>query len=773
SVADNVRAGAAKKRKPSLGLAKVAGARKAAMPRALAPQLATLAKDPPLGAGWVHEIKYDGYRMVCRIAGGDAQMYSRNGKDWTARFSTIARALGRLPVREAWIDGEAVVMQDDGRTSFQELQNALSTGDTTRMVFWAFDVVHVDGYDLADATLLARKRVLKALLEGQPSVLRYSEHLEGAADAVLAQACRLELEGIVSKRVDAPYQHRRGLAWLKVKCTLRQEMVIGGYTDPGGSRNGFGALLMGVHDAAGNLRYCGKVGTGFNEATLQALAPRLASKEQGSAPFVNPPRGYEAKGAHWVKPELVAEVAFTEWTRDGTARHPSFQGLREDKRPGDVVREMPADVADAETDVAAPSSQPSRKGMGRVAKRPAVGTTGAAGAKGAANHVAVAVSDDAPPGPVAGPRTRPNAKPRSQQEAATDAPRTPRSGKARAAAPRRSAVKIQAAAAATSARERSTPVRPDAAPGGKAIPSKRADTVAGIVISSPTKVLYPEAGHTKRDLAEYYEAVGAWMLPHIVDRPLTLVRCPGGWTKQCFFQKHVKPGMPDAVEGVTVDESDGDTATYMMANSTTALVALAQMGTIECHVWGSSRPRLDRPDRLVFDFDPDEDLGWKPIVEAVQLLRTLLDNLGLRGFVKTTGGKGLHVVVPIEPAHNWTVVKAFTKAVAELLVEAAPDRFTAKLSKSSRGGKIFVDYLRNGEGATAVAAYSARAKANAPVSLPIAWDELGDDVRFDHFNIRTVPLRLARLKRDPWAGFARAAKQSIGAELLARLGVRT
>ncbi len=291
----------------------------------------------------------------------------------------------------------------------------------------------------------------------------------------------------------------------------------------------------------------------------------------------------------------------------------------------------------------------------------------------------------------------------------------------------------------------------------------------GVALSNPDKVLYPEAGYTKRDLAEYYAAVGEWLLPHLADRPLTLLRCPNGWT-HCFYQKHAKESIPDAVEQVKVRESDG-TGMYMMANSVPAIVALLQMGVLELHPWGSRRQHLDRPDRLVFDFDPDEDLGWDPLVEAVGLLRTLLDNLELVSFLKTTGGKGLHVVVPIAPTLRWATAKAFTKSVADLLVQASPRRFTAQLSKAHRGGKIFVDYLRNAQGATAVAAYSTRAKRNAPVSTPIAWEELATEVRFDHFNIRTVPERLDP-RRDPWADMARAAEQQITPALLRRVGVR-
>ena len=671
SVDENVRAGSVEKaRRARVVRSEIPGARKARMPAMIAPQLATLAKSPPHGEGWVHEIKYDGYRMVCRVAAGAVQMISRNGKDWTAQFPSLARVLARLPVSEAWLDGEVVVMQDDGRTSFQALQNALGSGDEKNLVMWLFDVMYVEGQDLTAVPLEARKRVLKQLLEKAPATLRYSEHFEGSGDEVHAQACRLGLEGIVSKRRDAPYSSRRGKDWLKIKCALRQEFVIAGYTDPSGSRTGFGALLLGVHDAGGALRYCGKVGTGFNEALLSTLAPKLARLQQDKPAFVNPPRGYDAKGAHWIKPQLVAEIAFTEWTRDGTVRHPSFQGLRSDKKPRDVVLESPIDVDTV-------------KGEATSGKAPA---------------------------------KRANAVRKSASGAASDE-----------------------------------------------------SVAAGIAISNPDKVLYPEARYTKLELARYYETVGERMLPHLAGRPLTLVRCPNGW-KHCFYQKHAKAGAPDALEQIEIRESTG-IGVYMMANSVAAIVALLQMGVLEIHPWGATRAHLDRPDRLVFDFDPDEDLPWDRLVEAVGLLRTLLDNLGLRGFLKTTGGKGLHVVLPIRPDHPWDVARSFTKGVADLLVQASPTRFTSKVAKNRRGGKIFVDYLRNSEGATAVAPYSLRAKANAPVSMPIGWDELATDVRFDAFNVRSALERL-RARRDPWREFSEAADQVVTSRMLAAVGLR-
>ena len=664
SVAENVKGGAVKKAKiTKIDLTKITGARKAAaLPDFVDVQLATLTKTPPAGEGWVHEIKYDGYRMLCRVDGGEARIYSRNRKEWTADFPTIQRAVAGLPIQSGWIDGEAVIMDAKGRSSFQVLQNALSTG-TGEVIYCVFDLLYLNGYDLRGVTLGKRKALLKRLLP-TAGTIRYSDHFDVSGARFFAEACKLGLEGIISKRLDSTYEGTRGRTWLKVKCVRRQEMVIGGFTDPEGSRQGFGALLLGVYDADGSLRYSGKVGTGFNDALLVKLRGALEGLVQDKPAFINPPRGAEARRAHWVKPELVAEVTFTEWTQDGTLRHASFQGLREDKRARDVVREDSSAVP------------------------------------------------------------------------------TPDNSQSPVTSPRETAMTVS----------------------GK----RDKDTIAGIKLTNPDKLLYPEAGISKRDLALFYQSIGDWIVPHLRHRPLTLVRCPNGWNKKCFYQKHAGDGVAEVIERVTVQDSDGP-ALYMMANSVSAVVALIQMGALELHPWGSRKPKLGFPDRIVFDFDPDEAVGWKEIIEAVNGLKTLLDSLDLRGFLKTTGGKGLHVVVPIKPTVPWEQIKGFTKAIADLFAQTFPDRFTAKLLKVPRHGKIFIDYLRNAEGATAVAPYSLRAKANAPVSTPIEWTETARDLRFDHFNVKNIPSRLQRLKRDPWADFMET-RQSVTKAMMKKVG---
>jgi len=656
-----------KNKAAQLSPASAAGAKKTRMPASLSPTLATLVDSAPTGDDWIHEVKFDGYRMVSRIDHGDVRIYSRNGKEWTAVLPSVVAALQRLDVDQAWLDGEIAVAGAKGLTSFQQLQNALSDPRAKTISYFVFDLLYHNGYDLRGVALTERKQLLRALVGKSDAVLRYSIDVQGSGAEFFEQACKLKLEGAISKRANSVYREGvRTRDWLKVKCGRRQEMVIGGFTDPQGSRSGFGALLLGIHEG-GKLRYAGKVGTGFDDKTLTKLRAILAKLEQKEAPFVNPPRGFEAKGAHWVKPQLVAEIAFTEWSNDGALRHPSFQGLREDKKATDVVREQAAPVK--------------------------------------------ASNGDAEPAP-----------------------------------------RERSASRAAPARASSTRAPSARASGGKtaAVSGASTDTVAGIKLSHPDKPLFPEAKLVKRDMALYYEAIADWILPHLADRPLALVRCPDGWSKQCFFQKHADKSVNAAVTRVQVPESDG-TATYFAANSLPALVALVQWGVVELHPWGSRTPKLDRPDRLIFDFDPDDGIGWTQVVEAVGVLRALLDDLGLEGFLKTTGGKGLHVVVPIRPTLDWTQAKGFTKAVADLLVETFPDRFIATLSKAQRKGKIFIDYLRNAEGATAIAPYAVRARAKAPVSTPIGWKELDADVRFDHFNVRNVPERLRGLRQDPWA----------------------
>ncbi|HJU03893.1 MAG TPA: DNA ligase D [Nitrospiraceae bacterium] len=646
------------------GVADIEGVKQAQLPDIMPFQLATLTNEPPMGDEWLHEIKLDGFRMQCRIDNGTAGLFTRTGQDWTARFTAIAAASAGLPVKTAVLDGEIVALQPDGRSSFHLLQQALSEGDTDRLVYYVFDLLYLDGYDVSPAPLEVRKHTLKQVLDrahDQAAIVRYSDHVVGGGAAFYKEACRLGLEGMISKRRHAPSRPGRGGDWLKVKCVQRQEFIVGGFTEPSGSRVGLGALLLGVY-TDGHFQYTGRVGTGFNDRLLAQLRARLDRLRQERSPYQEKVPG-STRDVTWVRPELVVEIAFSEWTADGVLRHPSFQGIREDKRPQEVHRERPNPLTHRAT----------VKSPGR-----------------------------------------------------TQVPTQPK-----------------------------TPVKDEKA------------EIAGITLTHPTRILYPEQGLTKRDLAMYYEKIADWILPHIAGRPLMVVRCPEGQGKECFYQKHANEMVPDAVKAAAVREESGKVARYLMVDDASGLIALVQMGALELHVWGARADRIEKPDRMVFDLDPDEGLPWSRVVEAALLLKDRLAQTGLASWVKTTGGKGLHVVVPLSGKPTWEDVKGFSQAVAEQLSREAPDRYTSKMSKAGRTGKIFIDYLRNSRGATAVAAYSTRAHPGATVSVPIDWKELNKpDVR--KFSIATVVRRL-KTKADPWKEFWQT-RQSITAAAKRRVG---
>jgi bifunctional non-homologous end joining protein LigD len=567
----------------------------------------------------------------------------------------MAAALSALPARDAILDGELVMLTPGGTSSFQALQNVLSSGRTADLVFYAFDLMHLDGMDLRGSPLLARKEALRGLLAGDPAgPVRFSDHIVGSGGVFHQQACAMGLEGIICKRADAPYAQKRTKDWLKVKCLLRQEFVIGGFTEPRGSRSHFGALHVGVY-RDGELVHAGKVGTGFNEEVLRQVHARLKKLKRADSPFSDfGRRGRQPAGVTWVEPTLVCEVEFTEWTGDGILRHPVFQGLREDKPATQVVREDPRAPGAGES--AAAGSDPST-------------------AKGRARAPARGASKDAP----AAPSSRP--VPPSTKSA------SPRRGKA-----------------------------PDV-------------EVEGIRLSNPDKVLFPALGTTKLDLARYYEAIGERMLPHIADRPLTLVRCPEGVGGQCFYQKHGDEHFPAQVGRTTILENDGDPRVYTYVDSVAGVVAAAFQ------------------------------------------VRDRLDELGLRSWVKTTGGKGLHVVVPIARRSSWDEVKDFTRALSADLSAANPGKYLIKATKAARKGKIFLDYLRNGRGATAICAYCVRARPTGAVSVPIAWDELTADLRTDDFTPRAVVERIQSLQADPWADYW-IVRQSITKQMRAAVGLK-
>jgi bifunctional non-homologous end joining protein LigD len=603
---------------------------KAPLPGFEEPELATLVSNPPEGDGWIHEIKFDGYRLLVRIDGASIQVMTRRGQDWTRKFGDLVSAAASLGAARALIDGEAVVMKPDGGSDFQALQNAISGKARKDIVFYAFDLLHLDGRDLRSLPLLDRKKLLKQLLVKAPKSIRYADHVEGKGDVFFREACRAGLEGIVCKRGDAPRRAGRGKDWLKVKCLERQEFVIGGWTDPEGARSGFGALLLGYYEGR-KLKYAGRVGTGFSEETLRQLKEKLAALEQEEAPFDNPP---PPRGVHFVAPKLIGEVGFTGWTSDKVLRHPSFLGLREDKVATEVKVER------------------------------------------------------------------------------------------------------------------------------KQAPAE----VAGVKLTHPDRVLYPEAGITKQSLAEYYASIAEWILPHVAERPLSLVRCPEGREKECFYQKHATGATPRELKPV---KAKADEPPYLYVKDAAGLVALVQMGVLEIHPWGSRVRSLERPDTLTFDIDPSPEMKWEAVRKAAVRTREFLKGLGLESWVKTTGGKGLHVVVPLAGRATWDQARAFTRGVAEALMRLHPGEYLVKASKEARKGKIFIDWLRNSRGATAVAAYSTRAREGAPVSTPLGWHELPGLSGANAYTVMNLPERLAS-GVDPWKDF-RSAKQGLTAAMIKKL----
>jgi bifunctional non-homologous end joining protein LigD len=612
------------------------------MPDFIAPPLATLVSEAPSDPGWAFEVKYDGYRMLARCEGKDVRLVSRNGNDWTARLAPLAADIRRAGLGVCWLDGEIVMPEANGRTSFQALQRALD-GRGTGIVFYVFDLLHAGGRDLRSLPLRERARRLKEWLAplGPDSRVRLSEHIAGSGRQAWKAACELQLEGLIGKRLDAPYVSGRSDTWIKLKCRSGQEFVIGGYTEPAGQRQGFGALLVGTRATDGVLDYAGRVGTGFDDALLAQLRRRLDALRVETSPFRAPPKIARSTRVHWVRPSLVAQVEYAEMTAEGLLRQAFFQGLREDKDPRTVRRETPA----------------------------------------------------------AGNR------------------------------------------------------------------------VGSIIVSNPERLIYVTPRITKLEVVRYYEAVGPAMLGQVQGRPLSLVRCPQGIAGKCFFQKHVGTRLPAGVERVPIREKDG-VEDYLAVTSVDGLLGLAQFGNVEFHTWGSHAPDIEHVDQVIFDLDPDEALGWARVVDAAQLTRGLLEELGLPTFLKTTGGKGLHVVVPLKPTRDWDQAKRFSQAVAQQLARVAPNRFTAQLAKDRRDGRIFIDYLRNGRGATAIAPYSLRARPGAPVSMPIAWDRLSArrDIRGDVFNLRNAVTEMAAAE-EAWRAMPRR-RGTLTAKMFAALGIK-
>jgi bifunctional non-homologous end joining protein LigD len=596
------------------------------------PQKATLVDHVPSGSGWIHEMKYDGYRCLLAVGGGEAKVYTRSGLDWSDKFPEIVTAARELEVGSALFDGEIVALDADGRSSFSALQQGISEGGRGLTLF-LFDVLEADGEDLTRLPNIERKARLASLLgPGKPPTLLYAEHIVGRGEELLRAMCDAGQEGIISKRADAAYHGRRTKCWLKVKCIQRQEFVIVGWTPSDKKGRGFRSLLLGVHEEGG-LRYVGKVGTGFSMAVMHDLLARMEKIEADKAPTAVPRP--DARGAHWVTPQLVCEVAFTEFTSEGVVRHPSFLGLRADKKAKEVVRETPQRL------------------------------------------------------------------------------------------------------------ERAVPA---------------AAAVDDVKISNPERVLWPESGITKADLVAYYRAVGPLMVEWAARRPLSLVRCPQGRAKKCFFQKHNTGSFGPHVHQIEIEEKKGEIEDYVFVEDAAGLIACVQMGTVEFHGWGSPTADIEKPDRLIFDIDPDEGLGFDVVRRAAKDLKKYLADMGLQSYPLLTGGKGVHVVVPLTPRAAWPEVKDFAQRFAVALATAEPERFTANLAKAARKGRIFLDYLRNQRGATAIMPYSARAREGAPVSAPITWEELDETTTGARFTVRDHALLLDRASSRALQGWGEAAQ---------------
>ncbi|HEU5481742.1 MAG TPA: DNA ligase D [Sphingomicrobium sp.] len=609
------------------------------------PQLATLVDDVPAGGSWIHEYKYDGYRLLLAIGDGVATAWTRNGKDWSDKFKALVKAAARLPAG-CLIDGEAVAVDDKGKPSFQLLQSTLKEQRGANLVFYAFDLLVDRGKDIRKLPNIERKERLAALLQGVHPPILYGDHVIGRGEELFREICKSGGEGIISKKASAPYRGARTRDWLKIKCIQRQEFVIVGWSESD-KRIGFRSLLLAAKEGR-KLTFAGKVGTGFSGKLIGDLMERMKPLETDKAP-IEVPRA-ERKGAHWIKPRLVAEIAFSEFTDDGILRHPSFIALRADKPASEVVKEVPQHLEEA-TKIA---RNPSKKARG---KRPT--------AEG-----------------------------------------------------------------------------------------------FGIAISSPDRVIFPEIGLTKGDLANYYAEIGKLIMVDAADRPMTLIRCPEGRTGECFFQKHDKGTFGPHVKQIPIEEKDGGKEDYLYFDDIRGLLSCVQMGTIEFHGWGSKVERVEYPDRLVFDLDPDEGLDFKKVKEAAVRVRDLVAEMGLKSFPLLTGGKGIHVVIPLDASADWKAVKSFADRFSRAVAEAEPDRFTANIRKAQRKGRIFLDWLRNQRGATAVMPYSARAREGAPVAAPVAWTELDDYDSGAAFSIRDADELIERASAKALAGWGKA-KQAL------------
>jgi bifunctional non-homologous end joining protein LigD len=626
------------------------GAVKAPLPATMAPQLASLASAAPTSGAWSWEIKLDGYRLMTRIDDGRVRLVTRGGHDWSAKMPALVKAVQSLGLKSTWLDGEIVVIGKNGTPEFNALQNAFDRSRTESIDYFLFDLPYFEGHDLRATPLVQRRQLLKQLLDEHPHEhLRFSADFDADAASILESARRMGLEGVIAKRKDAPYESRRTETWLKLKNKLRQEFVVAGYSDRSSGEAEIGSLLLAVHDDGGQLVYVGNVGTGWNAATAAKLKTQLKKIEVAASPFGDKPLHQhrwavrDPAARHFVRPTLVAEVEFSDWTPDSQIRHAKYLGLRIDKDAKTVRRE--------------------------------------------------------------------------------------------------SAVM----------------------PEGPALVTAGSSIIGGIKVSHPERVIDASTGVTKLELVRYYESVADWMLPHLKGRPCSLVRGPTGVGGELFFQKHIESLQITGIKELDAALWPGH-ASLLEVPTKQALIAAAQMNVIEFHTWNALVKKIDQPDRVIFDLDPGEGERWERVQEAAALLRGLLQELGLECWLKTSGGKGLHVVVPLTPRDDWDTVKAFAQAAVQHLARVIPQRFTAKMGAANRVGKLFVDYLRNNHGATTAAAFSARSRPGLGVSMPIAWDDLAALKRSDQWSVRTAREHLSFETADPWKDYW-TCKQTLAAGL--------
>ncbi|MBC8742752.1 DNA ligase D [Paraburkholderia sp. UCT31] len=629
------------------------------MPDAIAPQLATLASGAPTSGEWTYELKFDGYRFMARLDGGDVCLFTRNQHDWTVRLPRQAHALKQLELENAWLDGEMVMLNDAGLPDFGALQNAMAVRKTDPVVYFVFDLLFLNGRDLRKLPLKQRRAILRDLLtECDAPELRYSEDFPHDVKDILASAYKLELEGVVGKRADAPYTSGRSNSWIKLKCRLRQEFVIGGFSALAGSSSDIRGLLLGLYDSTGSLQYVGSVALTGKAAHLRPIRESLIAARTTRSPFSKRLRVERDRDYHWLNPSLVAEVSFLEWTRTDTLRQPTFHGLRFDKPASSIVRESAADE-------------------------------------------------------------------KTPTESAEDAVDT----KSR---------------------------RPSPA------------TVGSVRVTNASRCIDTTSGLTKLDLVRYYESIAEWAMPHLDDRPVSLVRAPTGIHGELFFQKHAEGMTFPGMNQLPAELFPGH-GPLLNIHRPDALIGAAQMGTIELHTWNASQPDLEHPDRMIFDLDPDPALPWERMREAALLTKVILDELGLQSWIKTSGGKGFHVVVPLTGKQDWTTVKSFSHSVAKHLAKVVPERFVAVLGPKNRVGKIFVDYLRNGKAQSTAAAFSVRARPGLAVSMPIDWDEVKSVKSGDQWSMKSAVERMKLMRNDPWKHYW-LARQTITPAMRRLLG---